>query len=40
MGSYASQLTRTQRWMIIAYIKSKQTKAMATATDSSASVNK
>jgi mono/diheme cytochrome c family protein len=24
MGSYASQLTRTQRWMIIAYIKSKQ----------------
>ncbi|MBV9962866.1 MAG: cytochrome c [Parafilimonas sp.] len=25
MGSYASQLTRTQRWMIIAYIKLKQT---------------
>ena len=24
MGSYASQLTRTQRWMIIAYIKSRQ----------------
>ena len=24
MGSYASQLTRQQRWMIIAYIKSKQ----------------
>jgi len=24
MGSYASQLTRTQRWMVIAYIKSKQ----------------
>ena len=40
MGSYAAQLTRTQRWMIIAYIKSKQTKATATATDSSASVNK
>jgi len=41
MGSYASQLTRTQRWMIIAYIKSKQSKATATqATDSSASVNK
>ena len=41
MGSYASQLTRTQRWMIIAYIKSKQSKAIATqATDSSASVNK
>lgn len=24
MGSYASQLSRTQRWMIITYIKSKQ----------------
>jgi mono/diheme cytochrome c family protein len=24
MGSYASQLSRKQRWMIIAYIKSKQ----------------
>jgi len=24
MGSYASQLTRTQRWMVIAYIKSQQ----------------
>ncbi|MDQ2752245.1 MAG: cytochrome c [Bacteroidota bacterium] len=24
MGSYASQLTRQQRWMIISYIKSKQ----------------
>ncbi len=24
MGSYASQLTRQQRWMVIAYIKSKQ----------------
>jgi mono/diheme cytochrome c family protein len=24
MGSYASQLTRTQRWEVIAYIKSKQ----------------
>lgn len=24
MGSYASQLTRQQRWMIIAYIKSQQ----------------
>jgi len=38
MGSYASQLTRTQRWMVIAYIKSKQTanaaKAAPAATDS------
>lgn len=40
MGSYASQLTRTQRWMIIAYIKSKQAATEAAtapaATDSSA----
>lgn len=27
MGSYASQLTATQRWMIIKYIKDKQTEA-------------
>lgn len=32
MGSYASQLTKTQRWEVIAYIKSKQAgKAPATA---------
>ena len=31
MGSYASQLDAKQRWMIIAYIKSKQTKAQPTA---------
>ena len=39
MGSYASQLDAKQRWMIIAYIKSKQTKAQpaaAPAADSSA----
>jgi len=39
MGSYASQLTRTQRWMVIAYIKSKQAADVAAkpapATDSS-----
>ena len=43
MGSYASQLTRTQRWMIIRYIKSKQSKAsapQAVAKDSSTSANK
>ena len=41
MGSYASQLTRTQRWTIIAYIKSKQPKAAtAPAADSSASAKK
>lgn len=33
MGSYASQLSRKQRWMIIAYIKEKQkTKAAPAAT--------
>ncbi len=36
MGSYASQLSRKQRWMIIAYIKSKQqagkTKTVAATT--------
>ena|ERR1700722_1082216 len=29
MGSYASQLNTEQRWMVIAYIKSKQTAATA-----------
>ena len=24
MGSYASQLNSTQRWMVISYVKSKQ----------------
>ena len=32
MGSYASQLTRKQRWEVIAYIKHKQKEAKATAT--------
>ena len=27
MGSYASQLSTAQRWMVIAYIKSKQAAA-------------
>ena len=31
MGSYASQLSRKQRWMVIRYIKNKQAKAKATA---------
>ncbi len=35
MGSYASQLTRTQRWMVIQYVKSQQVKGSeATTTDS------
>lgn len=44
MGSYASQLTRDQRWAIIHYIKSKQAKAAPAAApakaDSTASVKK
>jgi hypothetical protein len=31
MGSYASQLSTKQRWMVIAYIKSKQAKKTAPA---------
>ncbi|MDE3251659.1 MAG: cytochrome c [Bacteroidota bacterium] len=31
MGSYASQLSRKQRWMVIRYIKDKQLEAKATA---------
>ena len=31
MGSYASQLSRRQRWMVIRYIKMNQLKAKATA---------
>jgi hypothetical protein len=32
MGSYASQLNRIQRWMVIQYIKSEQTKSKSSAT--------
>jgi mono/diheme cytochrome c family protein len=31
MGSYAAQLSRMQRWMVIQYVKSKQLKASAAA---------
>jgi len=31
MGSYASQLSRKQRWAVIKYIKSKQVKTVSTA---------
>ena len=34
MGSYASQINRRQRWMIIHYIKSQQSAAAAKATSS------
>jgi len=43
MGSYASQLSRKQRWMIIHYIKSKQAEAEASAApakDSTTTVKK
>jgi len=43
MGSYASQLNRDQRWMVIHYIKSKQTKAKpatAPAADSATTTKK
>lgn len=36
MGSYASQLTRVQRWEVIAYIKSKQGKTSAAAAPAAA----
>jgi mono/diheme cytochrome c family protein len=36
MGSYASQVTPKQRWMIISYIKSKQAKPAETATAATA----
>ncbi len=34
MGSYASQLTRKQRWMVIQYVKSKQKNTDSGSTDS------
>lgn len=37
MGSYASQLTRRQRWMVIQYVKSQQLKSAAAADSSSSS---
>ena len=42
MGSYASQLSRAQRWMVIQYVKSKQLKlsAAADSTKSSGDVSK
>ena len=40
MGSYASQLDTRQRWMVIAYIKSKQTAAQAAAAPADSTVKK
>lgn len=47
MGSYASQLSRTQRWMVIQYVKSEQLKESAkkssapeTGKDSASTVKK
>ncbi len=39
MGSYASQLSTQQRWMVIAYIKSKQAAQSSSASDSTAKKN-
>jgi mono/diheme cytochrome c family protein len=39
MGSYASQLSTKQRWMVIAYIKSKQGGAMMTDTTKTATAD-
>jgi hypothetical protein len=36
MGSYASQLNRKQRWMVIKYIKNKQKEAKAAASTTTA----
>jgi len=36
MGSYASQLNTEQRWMVIAYIKSKQAAAKPAAANPAA----
>ena len=40
MGSYASQLSRRQRWMVVQYIKSQQAKAGGSKTDSTAVAGK
>jgi mono/diheme cytochrome c family protein len=40
MGSYASQLSRKQRWQVIAYIKYKQKEAKASAAPAEAAVVK
>jgi hypothetical protein len=34
MGSYASQLSKKQRWMVVQYIKSQQAKEASPKTDS------
>jgi hypothetical protein len=39
MGSYASQLSTTQRWMVIHYINSKQSPAKAETTGSESRYN-
>lgn len=36
MGSYASQLSRKQRWMVIRYIKTKQAEAKKPAAETAA----
>jgi mono/diheme cytochrome c family protein len=36
MGSYASQLSTTQRWMVVQYVKNKQAEANSGTTDAAA----
>lgn len=40
MGSYASQLDRRQRWMVLQFVKSEQAKAAASKSDSTATGGK
>ena len=40
MGSYASQLSRDQRWMVIHYIRAKQGKGKPAVADSTATAKK
>ncbi|NII24621.1 cytochrome c [Pseudoflavitalea sp. X16] len=39
MGSYASQLSTTQRWMVIQYIKNKQTEAKGGSSEGAAAAD-
>jgi hypothetical protein len=39
MGSYASQLSTTQRWMVIQYIKAKQSEGKAGSAEGAAAAD-
>jgi mono/diheme cytochrome c family protein len=40
MGSYASQLSKKQRWMVVQYVKSQQSKEGGSQTDSTSVAGK